>query len=90
MLQSWPGVEKLRDYNPQFPKFRRQSFNEFLPGMDIYAIDLLEVSWAGLGQASQKMLVYSPPHRITARSALCHAYLTDITEVLPSLDGLLP
>ncbi|KAF1573951.1 UNVERIFIED_CONTAM: Cyclin-dependent kinase 1, partial [Eudyptes robustus] len=73
--QVWPGVEKLRDYNPQFPKFRKKPFNQFLPGLEPYAINLLE-----------QMLVYSPPSRITARSAMCHAYITDFTDAFPNLE----
>ncbi|CAD5229286.1 unnamed protein product [Bursaphelenchus okinawaensis] len=71
----WPGIDKLRDYNPQFPKFKKKLFNQFLPGLDPFAVDLLE-----------QMLVYHPPARITASSSLCHAYLTDVTEPFPAIE----
>jgi len=74
----WPGIEKLRDYTPLFPKFKRQMFSIFVPGMDSYAVDLLE-----------KMLFYAPVDRITARSAMSHVYISDACEVLPSLSEYL-
>ncbi|KAI6191750.1 Serine threonine protein kinase-related domain containing protein [Aphelenchoides bicaudatus] len=71
----WPGIEKLRDYTPLFPKFRRQLFRSFIAGLDTSGVDLLE-----------KMILYPPAERITARAAMNHIYITNAKDLLPSVD----
>ena len=40
---SWPGVTKLRDYAPTFPKWKRKNTCELFPQIDESGLNLLEV-----------------------------------------------
>ena len=55
----------MPDFRTSFPKWRPQNFKDVLPEMGPDAISLLE-----------RMLVYDPAKRITAKSSLHHPYFT--------------
>lgn len=59
----WHGVSRLPDYKDTFPKWKAQYLGILLHNMDSDAVDLL-----------QKMLIYDPRTRISARKALTHRY----------------
>ncbi|XP_049514542.1 cyclin-dependent kinase 1 isoform X1 [Dermacentor silvarum] len=61
--QTWPDVATLPDYKPSFPSWKENILPTLLPDMGNKAIDLLN-----------KMLVYNPAKRISARDALKHQY----------------
>jgi serine/threonine protein kinase len=63
----WPGVSKLRDYAPTFPKWRKKDFREAFPQLDNDGISLMEA-----------MLRYDPASRISAKEALRHPYFDDV------------
>uniref|UniRef100_A0A131XVH7 Protein kinase domain-containing protein n=1 Tax=Ixodes ricinus TaxID=34613 RepID=A0A131XVH7_IXORI len=62
--ETWPGVAKLPDYKPSFPNWKENILHSLLGNADTKAIDLIE-----------KMLVYNPLQRISARGCLQHPYL---------------
>ncbi|CAI5724960.1 unnamed protein product [Hyaloperonospora brassicae] len=64
---SWPGVTKLRDYAPTFPKWKRKNTCELFPQIDESGLNLLE-----------SMLRYDPSTRISAKEALRHPYFDDV------------
>lgn len=39
----WPGVTKLRDYAPTFPKWKKRDMQQVFPQLDEDGICLLEV-----------------------------------------------
>lgn len=39
----WPGVTKLRDYAPTFPKWRKKEFTELFPQLDPTGLALMQV-----------------------------------------------
>jgi len=59
----WKGCTSLPDFKPDFPKWSKQDMRKVLPGVDPLALNLLE-----------KMLVYEPSQRISAKAALQHPY----------------
>ncbi|KAJ1547992.1 Cyclin-dependent kinase catalytic subunit [Cladochytrium tenue] len=61
--ESWPGVAELPDYNPDFPKWVRQSLVAAVPTLNGHGINLLE-----------SLLAYDPAARISAKRALLHPY----------------
>uniref|UniRef100_A0A131XSN3 Protein kinase domain-containing protein n=1 Tax=Ixodes ricinus TaxID=34613 RepID=A0A131XSN3_IXORI len=63
---TWPGVAKLPDYKSSFPNWSENILRSLLKNMDDDGIDLLE-----------KMLVYDPVRRISAKDCLDHPYLND-------------
>ncbi|KAM7305265.1 cyclin-dependent kinase 1 [Ixodes scapularis] len=63
---TWPGVTKLPDYKSSFPNWSENILRSLLKNMDDDGIDLLE-----------KMLVYDPVRRISAKDCLDHPYLND-------------
>ncbi|PVU86675.1 hypothetical protein BB559_006429 [Furculomyces boomerangus] len=65
--ENWPSVTTLPDYKPSFPKWQPQNLKDLLPKLCEDGIDLL-----------QKMLIYDPAHRITAKQALLHPYFKDV------------
>ncbi|TDH65940.1 hypothetical protein CCR75_006534 [Bremia lactucae] len=64
---TWPGVTKLRDYAPTFPKWRKKNLEDLFPQLDSYGLDLME-----------SMLRYDPSTRISAKEALRHPYFDDV------------
>lgn len=60
---SWPGVESLPDFQPIFPKWRRQPFSMALPDVPADVANLL-----------QELIVYQPSKRLNAEAALSHAF----------------
>eukprot|EP00897_Mesotaenium_endlicherianum_P003892 jgi/Mesen1/3530/ME000197S02542 len=63
---TWPGVSKLRDWH-DFPQWQPQSLARHVPELNAHGVDLL-----------QKMLVYEPSKRISAKEALNHPYFDDL------------
>ena len=61
----WENCESLPDYKQKFPQWPRQSLADLVPGLDDAGLNLLE-----------KMLIYNPSKRISAKQALCHPYFT--------------
>jgi len=59
------GCTSLPDYKPSFPKWKRQELIKLFENSHPAAIDLLE-----------KMLIYEPAQRISAREALNHSYFS--------------
>ncbi|XP_049629298.1 cyclin-dependent kinase 15 [Suncus etruscus] len=74
---TWPGVSKLPNYNPEwFPLLKPQS---------------LQNVWNSLGRVPEaedlasQMLRGFPPHRVSARRALSHDYFRDLPPKLHEL-----
>ena len=63
----WAGVTALADYKHTFPQWQPQPLSQVRGLTDPLAIDLLE-----------KMLLYEPSRRISAREALSHPYFDEI------------
>ncbi|EGR34080.1 hypothetical protein IMG5_024510 [Ichthyophthirius multifiliis] len=73
----WPGISELKDYKSTFPRFKQQKLGDiimetmkkydFSYEVDIAIVDLLN-----------RMLIYDPSKRITAKSCLNHPYFNDI------------
>ncbi|XP_065189214.1 cyclin-dependent kinase 1-like [Sycon ciliatum] len=64
---TWPGVTKLPDYKPTFPRWKAQPFSKIVPSLKTEGVDLL-----------QRMLQYDPARRISAKQALNHSYFEDL------------
>jgi len=62
--ETWPGVTKLRDFKPTFPKFKGVPLSEVVKTMDPLAQDLLS-----------RLIALDPAKRISARLALQHVFL---------------
>lgn len=64
----WPGVSELEDYNKDFPTWYKTPFAKTVTdNLESSGLDLLE-----------KILVYSPKDRITAKDALNHPYFDEL------------
>ena len=63
----WEGVSRLPDFKATFPQWQRQDLEKFMPACP-EGLDLLN-----------KLLVYDPNRRISAKEALNHRYFKDIT-----------
>jgi len=61
----WHGCTSLPDYKPSFPKWKKQELGKVFENSHSAAVDLLE-----------KMLIYEPAQRISAREALNHPYFS--------------
>jgi len=61
----WHGCTSLPDFKPSFPKWKKQDLAKIFENSHPAAIDLLE-----------KMLIYEPAQRISAREALNHPYFS--------------
>jgi len=68
----WPGVSALADYKQSFPKWAAQPLTKTVRELkaDPQALDLL-----------QKMLIYEPSRRISAREALKHPYFDEVNAI---------
>ncbi|KAI9727052.1 MAG: Cyclin-dependent kinase catalytic subunit [Cirrosporium novae-zelandiae] len=65
---SWPGVTSFPDFKASFPKWSRQESRTLVPGLEESGLDLLE-----------RMLVYDPARRLSAKEACMHPYFEDGT-----------
>ena len=65
--KSWPGVTNLPFWRPTFPNWKGKPIAELCPTLDERGLDLLE-----------KMLIYDPAKRISAKEALVHPYFDDL------------
>lgn len=63
----WLGVRELPDWKDTFPKWRPRPLQEIVPTLDPLGLDLLN-----------RMLVYDPAQRVTAREALTHPYFQEL------------
>ncbi|XP_034472350.1 cyclin-dependent kinase 1 [Drosophila innubila] len=59
----WPGVTSLPDYKNTFPCWSTNQLTNQLKNLDKNGVDLI-----------QKMLIYDPVHRISAKDILQHEY----------------
>jgi cyclin-dependent kinase 2 len=66
--RSYAGITNLPDYKNTFPKWRPQDLSDVISGIDTKGIDLLS-----------RMLAIDPSQRISAKIALMHPYLEDIS-----------
>ncbi|KAJ2903878.1 negative regulator of the PHO system [Coemansia aciculifera] len=64
---TWHGVSQLSNWKNNFPPYPPQRFEQQLPQMDPYAIDLLK-----------KLLVYDPNLRWEAGRCLTHPYFQEL------------
>ncbi|KAK7585844.1 hypothetical protein V9T40_000023 [Parthenolecanium corni] len=64
---TWAGIKDLPDYTPMFPKWQRNILREHVKNLDEDGFDLL-----------QKMLIYDPAARISAKDAINHEYFKDV------------
>ena len=67
----WPGVSKLPDYNPEFPKWPEQKLSKSCGPLEPQAVELLRA-----------MMIYDPARRITARKALSHPYFAGVKKMV--------
>lgn len=74
----WPGVSQLPDFKATFPAWTTKSLDSQMDGhLDSLGLDLLD-----------KMLVYDPVKRISAKQALQHPYFDDLDKSdLPAKPG---
>ncbi|XP_074652153.1 cyclin-dependent kinase 2-like [Tubulanus polymorphus] len=71
----WPGVSKLPDYKSTFPKWPPQKdIGHLVPTLDEDGKELLMM-----------MLTYVPHNRVSAKNALGHRYLSDVTVQRPQI-----
>ncbi|XP_071954349.1 cyclin-dependent kinase 1-like [Antedon mediterranea] len=63
---TWPEVTKLPDYKPSFPNWKSNSLTTNVKALNSSGLDLL-----------QKMLIYNPAKRISAKAALRHPYFSN-------------
>lgn len=66
--ESWPGCSELPDWSDAFPKWRRVPMINVVPSFCPDGVDLIE-----------RLLTPDPKARLSAREALQHPYLADIT-----------
>lgn len=66
--QEWPGFSQLPNYQSAFPTWKENHLSTILRDfMDEDGLDLLE-----------RMLVYEPSKRISAKAAMNHSYFDDL------------
>jgi len=68
----WPGVSQLSDFTPNFPDWPPRKFCEILNKLDQPSIAII-----------QKMLIYDPSKRISAKDALQSPIFYDINNPKP-------
>jgi len=69
-LESWPGMEKLPHYKPDFPMYESRSLSKAFPMLDEKGISIVEA-----------FLQYDPDKRISANDVMNHSYLADIRKL---------
>lgn len=69
--ETWPGVTKLKDYKPTFPRFRSMALPDAVQIVDPLALDLLA-----------KLIALDPAKRISARLALQHVLFINNLAIL--------
>ena len=69
--EEWPAVVTYPNFSQDFPKWSKKSLGEIINTTDQLAVDLLE-----------RMLVYDPARRISAREALDHPYFADLSQTI--------
>jgi cyclin-dependent kinase 1 len=71
----WPGLTQMPDYKANFPSWKRCVLSSLVPQMDKDGLDLLE-----------KMLIYDPHRRLSAKAALLHPYFASFDKTsMPTL-----
>lgn len=70
--KNWPGVSELSDYKSTFPNWSKGRLSSCAPQLNEDGIDLLN-----------KLLVYKPEDRMTARSALQHPFFRNVEIIKP-------
>lgn len=70
----WPGVTSYPDFKASFPKWQRDYSQELCSNLDANGLDLLE-----------KMLVYDPAGRISAKQACNHPYFEEYEQAPPNV-----
>ncbi|XP_059476060.1 cyclin-dependent kinase 1-like [Neocloeon triangulifer] len=63
----WPGVGELPDYKPSFPQWNQNTLGKHVPTINAHGLDLL-----------QKMLIYNPVERLSAKDAVTHPFFNDL------------
>ena len=77
---TWPGVTSFPDFKPSFPQWSRDMSRPLVPNLNEDASDLLE-----------RLLVFDPAGRISAKASLDHAYFnSDSTPRISSGNNGLP
>lgn len=70
----WKGVEDFPEYKSAFPRWKKKDLKTLVSGLEPAGIDLLE-----------KLLIYDPALRMSARKAMKHPYFFDFDmSTLPS------
>jgi len=73
----WPGVTQLPDFKATFPNWQTLGLKSSMKKIEPAGLDLLE-----------KMLIYDPAERISAKKALLHPYFDDLDKnTLPAKPG---
>lgn len=70
----WPGVTSLPDYKNTFPCWSTNQLPNQLKNLNSDGLDLI-----------QKMLIYDPVHRISAKDILEHSYFDGFDNKLITL-----
>jgi cyclin-dependent kinase 2 len=70
----WPGVNKLPDFKPTFPKWQAKSVRGVIRDADDQAKELPALGY----NLFSRLLAYKPDARITAAQAMCHSYFDGI------------
>ncbi|XKL64897.1 hypothetical protein PGB90_004983 [Kerria lacca] len=72
--KTWPGIQDLPDYKPMFPQWHQNTLRQNVKKLDADGFSLLE-----------KMFIYDPAIRISAKDAVNHDYFKDIDlSILPA------
>lgn len=64
---SWPGVSRLKYFNPEMPNFEAKPLEPLFESLNADGCDLLK-----------RMMVYCPLKRITPKEALLHPWFADV------------
>lgn len=64
---TWPGVQDLPDFKPNFPEWSPKDLNQVVSGLGKEGCDLLA-----------KILKYNPGSRLSAKASMKHPYFKDL------------